>query len=135
MLLVLLSSWEEFLLKLLSPGTSQQNSSAGQVRTGVGKFTLKATRISHPLLPQLPLQFCYTKQATSSDSRRAEVSLRAETLPALPTFAIQECSRDEHKILKNSHSKHPTGKTFPFFLRWTGREWKYRQEINTCQEG
>lgn len=43
MLLVLLNSWEESLPALLSPGTSQQSFSAGQVRIGVGKFTLKIT--------------------------------------------------------------------------------------------
>lgn len=43
MLLALLNSWEEFLPALLSPGTSQQSFSAGQVRIGVGKFTLKIT--------------------------------------------------------------------------------------------
>lgn len=43
MLLALLNSWEEFLPALLSPGTSQQSFSAGQVRIGVGQFTLKIT--------------------------------------------------------------------------------------------
>lgn len=43
MLLVLLNSWEEFLLKLFSHGTSQQNFSAGQVRNGIRKFILKIT--------------------------------------------------------------------------------------------